>query len=125
VTLQSDDTFSGVLKSAGNGIAFANHNFTFLEYEVPYYSTLPFQLMQDNGVGYNESLTRSIFLDGTTDGRTRFYAAGGDDFTYGYLYAPPEWSDVPQNPQGGGLLRKAESSLHKSKTSDDEFDLIL
>lgn len=57
---------------------------------VPYYSTQPFVLNEANGAGFQTPLNVTDVVETYTTGETHFLA-GGDDFTFGYLYAPPLW----------------------------------
>lgn len=63
----------------------------YLESIIPYYSTQPFVLTEANGAGaYSNATVSEINLFSASP--ATFYIAGGDDFTFGYLYAPPTWA---------------------------------
>jgi len=79
----------------GDGMALTCATFPWLEVEVPYYSTVAFKLVFNNGAFFNEPVTDVILTGVGSLPIIREFWAGGDDFTLGYLYPPPLYDTAP------------------------------
>jgi len=83
--------------AAGDAMAATMPTYPWLEVEIPYYSTVAFKLVTNNGAGFNEPVTDFLINTGSENVAPLLlqFWAGGDDFTYGYLYAPPTYDTAP------------------------------